>query len=126
MKVEIFGYPEFHIPLTLEHVDMLIRQADRHHMEEVQDMIKKGGILHVWRGHIDGFMKIGAHHIPPCTAKTKDLNLCLKVLESRVLENMRDQELAAEIRSVFTQCVELAAKAMPKWHITYKPEHHSF
>jgi hypothetical protein len=126
MKVEIFGYPEFQIPLTLDQVEMLIRQSHGHHMEEVKMMIERGGTLHVWKHHIEDFIKIGAKHIPPCTAKTKDLNLCLKALESRVFESMRDQELGSELRSVFTQCLDLASKAMPKWHITYKPEHHSF
>lgn len=125
MKVEIFGFPEFHIPLTLEHVALLSKLGRDHHNIDVREF-STDGQLKLWTEHITEFRHMGSRHVPPIVARTKDLNVCLEILKDRVYDTIPDSRLASEMRSTFEQCIRLASSAMPKWHVTFKPEHENF
>lgn len=125
MKVEIFGFPEFHIPLTLEHVELLHKLGTMHYNQDVRSFSETGP-LKTWLDHVTEFANMGSRHVPPIMAKTKDLNICLEILKERVYETIRESELAHEMRSTFEQCIKLASSAMPKWHVTFKPEDANF
>jgi len=112
MKISIHGKPEFHLPLTMAHVELLTACSEAHYDHRCKQASQVGGFIYGWKNRLA--FPTDLEELNLVSGDWGDLDLCLKILEASHYMNV-SKALITELRTAFYSAMRAATRLRDVW-----------